>query len=82
MTWTNRFRQKLSYKYYMYQHVKMKTKHGFNTDLILLPLFARTKKPKYMLLDKYYHTVGTVPKSNKNITEKATKSISLTHTNT
>jgi hypothetical protein len=22
-----------------------------------------------MLLDKYYHTLGTVPKSNKNITE-------------
>jgi hypothetical protein len=41
---------------------------------ILLPLFAKKEKKKkkenkYMLLDKYYHTLGTVPKSNKNITE-------------
>jgi hypothetical protein len=41
---------------------------------IVLPLFAKKKKKKKkenkcMLLDKYYHTLGTVPKSNKNITE-------------
>jgi hypothetical protein len=29
----------------------------------------RKKENKCMLLDKYYHTLGTVPKSNKNITE-------------
>jgi hypothetical protein len=51
-------------------------------DFVLIRLIKYSKCVYWNndIMEKKYHAVGTVPKSNRRIGELETKSISLTHT--